>query len=462
MKNYNIPASYDTLNPDQKAIFQMLKYGYDSGQNYVLMGDAGVGKSYLSDVFTEFCDMNSINIVKAAPTGVAATNIKGVTLHKLFRLPLHVLTEKLDGNQWATIHKTLKYADIVYIDEIGMVRIDIFDNIMAQIQAASKVRMDNGENPIQVILSGDFGQLMPVITDEDRKNYRDLTGKNIGTGLCYGSHFWTDMDFKPLILSQHMRQSDAAFCRALDNIKIGVKSDMDFINANSAQAPVKDGIWLCGYNNTAAEKNAKGLYNLPGDMHICDAIVTGKANIKHTNFAERLMYKNGARVMMIMKDPMNKNFANYCNGSLGTITAVGSDHTVKIRLDSGSCITVGRVKIPFIEYTVKNGRVCPSEIGSIEQLPFKIGYAVTIHKSQGQTYDAMNLVPEIFTPGQLYVALSRCRDLGRIYIQPDGYGRKLTPEKIMPNQEVVRFLISQDAEYAKYRSWYENTVGITV
>lgn len=450
MKHYRYPAVYDTLNDDQKLAFRMLVYGHDSGVNYFLTGDAGTGKSYLIDAFYQFCRLNGITMLKCAPTGIAATNIGGITMHRMFKLPLSVLTEKLEGAQYANLYKMLQHADVMFIDEVSMARIDMFDNAMAQIRAANKIREKSGKPPIQIIACGDFGQLMPVVTESDRNLYQQLTGKDIGTGCCYNSHWWQDLALQPILLTKPMRQSDARFCRALDNLKMGIRSDIDYLNANTAKAPLDNGIWLCGYNNTAAEKNALGIYRLPGEILTSRAIVMGKANIKQSNFVENLIYKQGARVVMTMRELGNPK-SPYDNGSLGTITYAGRE-SVRILLDSGVECYVKKVKLPFFDYEVRNGRVEPKEVGSITQFPFKIGYAITIHKSQGQTYDRMNIVPEIFAPGQLYVAMSRCKSVGNIYVQPDACGRRITPEKVLPNPEVVRFLIGQDAKYSEFKS----------
>ena len=453
MKNYKYPKIYSTLNDDQKLAFQMMVHGHDSGINFFLTGDAGTGKSYLIDAFYQFCCMNDINMLKCAPTGVAATNIGGITMHRMFKLPLSVLTEKLEGSQFANLYKMLQYADVMFVDEVSMARIDMFGNAMAQLREANKIREKSGKAPVQVIVCGDFGQLMPVVTETDRNLYKQLTGRDIGTGCCYNSHWWDDLAFQPILLTKPMRQNDARFCKALDNIKIGIRSDIDYLNQNTAQHPVKDGIWLCGYNNTAAEKNARGIYNLPGEASVSKAVVSGKADIKKTNFAETLIYKVGARVVMVMREMGNPS-SPYDNGSLGTITDIGRSW-VKIRLDRGPTVTVEKVKLPAYDYEVIGGRVEPKEIGYVIQYPFKIGYAITIHKSQGQTYDKMNIVPEIFTPGQLYVALSRCKEIGNIYVQPDGAGRRITPEKVLPNPEVVKFLIGQDAKYASFKDYFK-------
>lgn len=455
MRNFKFPTKYDTLNYDQKLIFNMLIYGYVSNQHYFLTGNAGVGKTYLINVFDEFCRMNAINLMKVAPTGVAATNIQGTTLHKGFKLPLSVVDEKLENAQYANIQKTIRYVDILFIEEVSMVRIDIFDNVMKNIQEANKVRARYNQNPIMVILSGDFGQLMPVITEDDRKNYTKLTGRDIDNGCCYNSHYWIDMDFKPIMLTTPMRQQDVTFCRALDNIKIGIKADVDYLNNNCAQQPLPNGIWLCGYNNTANQKNVEGLYNLPGNIIESKAVITGKANIKHTNLAEKLLYKKGARVMMTMNEG---TIGGYHNGSLGTLVDVRPNR-VRIKLDTGRTVDVFKTTIPFYEYDVCNGKMVQNQVGSVIQFPFKIGYAVTIHKSQGQTYDTMNLVPEIFMPGQLYVAMSRCKNLDQIYIQPDKYGHRVTETKIMPNPEIIKFLIKIDSEYNTWKQYYLSTVG---
>lgn len=453
MRHYRYPAIYATLNDDQKMAFQMLVHGHDSGINYFLTGDAGTGKSYLIDAFYQFCCMNGLTMLKCAPTGIAATNIGGVTMHRMFKLPLSVLTEKLEGSQFANIHKIVCHADVMFIDEVSMARIDMFGNAMSQLREANKIRERNGKPPIQVVACGDFGQLMPVVTETDRALYAQLTGREIGTGCCYNSHWWTDLAFQPILLTKPMRQNDARFCQALDNIKIGIRTDIDYLNQNTAQQPVKDGIWLCGYNNTAAEKNARGIYALPGEATVSKAVVAGKANIKQSNFVDTLIYKTGARVVMTMRE-MGNPASPYDNGSLGTITRIARDY-VQIRLDrNGQTVAVQKIKLPFYEYEVSGGRVEPKEVGYIIQYPFKIGYAITIHKSQGQTYDKLNVVPEIFAPGQLYVALSRCKEIGQIYIQPDGYGRRITPEKVLPNPEVVRFLIGQDAKYADFKAYF--------
>lgn len=448
MKTYKYPLSYDTLNADQKLIFDMIRYGLDNRQNYFLTGNAGVGKSYVIDVYNDFCNLNNINIAKTAPTGTAAINIKGVTLHKLFKLPFTIATTELSSTQICNIDNMIKYLDVIFIDEVSMVRIDIFDNIMTQIKFANKEREKINLEPIQIILSGDFGQLKPVITEQDKTLYSEIYNTDINDGQCFRSKFWFDFEFKPLELTTQMRQSDTNFCNALNNIRIGIKSDIDYINQNSATIPINNGIWVCGYKNTVAEKNALGIFNLPGELYRSKAVVSGVAKIEHSNVPDELLFKINARVMM------TQNTRDYHNGSLGTITNYDGRY-VTIQLDSGCTVIVEKTKTSFYKYEKDyNNRIAAVEVGRITQFPFRIGYATTIHKAQGQTYDAMNLVPEIFTPGQLYTALSRCKNLDKIYIQPDRKNQKITENKIMQSPELLKFIIQQNSEFQQFKHEY--------
>ena len=453
MNKYNYPKSYNTLNEDQKLIFDMLIWGYNNLKNFFLTGDAGVGKSYLINVLSEFCKLNAINLIKTAPTGIAAINIGGTTIHRQFKIPLTIVSEKLSNEQLRNIANILQYVDICLIEEVSMSRIDVFDNVMSNIVKANQIRKRKNKNPIMVILAGDFGQLMPIVRPEDRPIYKQINGREIGNGCSFNSHFWADYKFIPVVLKQPMRQSDINFCNALNNIKIGITKDLDYLNNNSSKTSLKNGIWLCGLNKTAETKNKECIDSLPGELYTSYANVYGKANINQTNFEEELHYKKGARVVMIMNDPSSENAYN--NGSLGTITNC-SDYSrfITIKLDNGNTINLAPVEQSFYDYKVVGEVVEEEKIGSIIQYPFKIGYAITIHKSQGQTYDKMNLVPEIFSPGQLYVALSRCKTLANIYIQPNTYGKKLIDKYVMTDIDVTNFLTKTEEVFEKFKAYY--------
>lgn len=451
MRQHRYPETYETLNEEQSLIFEMLLWGYNNEKHFFLTGDAGVGKSYLIRAFSDYCKLNHINLVKVAPTGIAATNINGMTMHKMFRIPTHVVDQTLDKYQKDNVRHMIQYIDILLIEEVSMARLDFFNNVMANIAYANAYREKRNKKPIMVILAGDLGQLMPIVKDEDKINYKEMTGKDMGSGCCYTSHFWNKYNFIPLVLTQQMRQSDLKFCDALNNIKIGKTDDINYINTNSSQTPITDGIWLCGRNDTAEKKNIECMNKLT-KTYTNIAYTHGKVDMNQTTFMKELVYAIGARVVMLIND--NEN-GKYINGSLGTITEIyNKEKRVKIKLDNGNTIIVEPFTQSFYEYYVLNGKIVEEQVGYLTQFPFKIGYAITIHKSQGQTYDKMNLVPEIWSPGQLYVALSRCKTLANIYIQPI-YGNKIMAKHVKADPTTIKFLETINQTYNKFKEFYK-------
>lgn len=452
MRSYKYPDTYNTLNEDQSLIFDMILWGYNNGRHFFLTGDAGVGKSYLIRTWSDFCKLNNINLVKVAPTGVAAINVGGMTIHRLFKVPTHVVSEDLDDKQEDNCIDMIQYVDVCLIEEISMARIDVFDNLMANIKVANEMRAMYGKKPIMVILAGDFSQLPPVIKPDDRETYKKMTGKDIGNGYCFNSHYWPEYKFIPLILRQQMRQSDTKFNKALDNIKIGKKDDLPYINAESSSTAIPNGIWLCGTNATAEAKNFECMKNLARG-HVSYAEKHGKVDMTQTTFLDELNYAVSARVVMLINDNENHQ---YVNGSLGTITKVYvRKNKIEITLDNGNIINVEPFIQTFYEYEVIDGKIHEITVGTLTQFPFKVAYAITIHKSQGQTYDQMNLIPEIWSPGQLYVALSRCKMLENIYIQPVS-GQKIMAKHVKADPDIVQFLLCMDSTFERFKVFYNN------
>ena len=450
MKQYEYPQSYYTLNEEQTLIFNMMIWGFDNSKHFFLTGDAGVGKSYIIRTISDFCELNNINLVKVAPTGIAAVNINGMTIHRLFKIPIHVVSEDIDSTQKTNIIKLISHIDICLVEEVSMARLDVFNNMMANIKEANEYRKRKGKKPIMVILAGDFGQLMPIVKDEDKDIYKQMTGEDMYNGCCYNSHYWKEYKFIPLILTQQMRQSDIPFCEALNSIKVGKTDSLSYINNNSSQNPIPNGIWLCGRNDTAEKKNIECMKSL-SNIHTYKARKYGNVDMNSTTFVDTLKYAVGARVVMLINDNENHE---YINGSLGTITRINSTfNIVYIKLDNGRNIKVEPYTQNFYEYRVIGDQIIEELIGYIRQFPFKIGYAITIHKSQGQTYDQMNLVPEIWSPGQLYVALSRCKTLANIYIQPL-YGSKIIPKYVKADAEIVEYMTSISQTFNNFKKFY--------
>ena len=435
------PAIYDTLNEEQalladkilKAVFEN-----DPSNHFYIQGKAGSGKTYTFNVIALACSMNSKTIVKAAFTGVIASQIKGETLNSLFRLPPMIVTPEPDEGQVKNAKEKISRIDVIFIDEISMVRIDAFENIMRQIAIADDVRAERGLAPICVIVCGDFNQLSPVVTTRDRFDFHKLTGRELGSGFCYESELWSEMSFVPFFFKTSMRQPDANFVKLLGALRFGgEKADaaIKSINKLVSKEPFDNGVWLCGKNDTVNGKNSDALSKLPGIAVKSKAVIEGAPNlIKRTNLSSVVEFKKGAKVMMLQNDKF------YSNGSFGVITEIIDEKTVIVAIDNGAIVTVAKSRTPILEARVdaSTGTVRPMEIGAVNQFPFMLGYAVSIHKAQGQTFDFVNIAPEIFASGQLYTALSRCTEIGHIFLE-----RPLTKDDNIINRKVASFVKSQ-------------------
>lgn len=438
-------------SPDQQAAMRALK----SGQNVFLTGKAGTGKTTILNHFIDWAVENNKNLIVCASTGAAAQRItatKACTIHRAFGLKKEPIVPPPKKAK-----KEIAAADIIIVDEISMCRIDLFEHIAYAIQFANRenesreMRLAKKEKrepvfkTIQLIVTGDFSQLEPVLTSKDKEVFRMRYKAKL---FAFESRMWKEMNFANIELTTvHRTISDAEYTDALNEIRDG--SDpfgcVDWFNFNTADDPFTgpDSIILCGKNATAAEKNAARLNQLSGEEFQSMAKITGDADMASTNAEYDLRFKIGARIMMLTNGP------GYYNGSFGTIEgfypndddeAFDEGPRVKIRLeDSGDVAYVEKYKWDVVQPVVKKKTVKYKEldpetgkevekvreeevietesVGAVEQFPFKLAWAITIHKSQGMTLKCgVNLYPEFFANGQLYVALSRVDKRDHIYI----------------------------------------------
>lgn len=364
----------------------------NTGCNAFITGGAGTGKSYLLRQY--IAGVGNKKVMLCAPTGIAAINIGGSTLHRVFFAPTGPISP---GAYQEHPSAALNRADIIVIDEISMCRLDLFEYVMRTIMNldASKKR--------QIIVVGDFYQLPPVSTDNEKdflKKYWDIS--DLRRGYAFQSPLWEELEFKGIVLTEVVRQDDKTFIDNLNMIRRGIPKAVDWFNENSAKDEIQDAIYLCGTNIEADRINSEYTKKLYAEGRAYHASIEGSINQDDKPTDEVLELKLGMQVMTVA----NNEKEGYRNGTIGVVEALNDDN-IDVRLSDGSLICVREKSWDIYDYEVVGDELEKKVVGRFTQLPVKIAYAITIHKSQGQTYDKVNISPKCFEDGQLYVALSR-------------------------------------------------------
>jgi ATP-dependent DNA helicase PIF1 len=399
--------------------------------NLFITGRAGTGKSTL---LHHFRAMTKKNIVVLAPTGVAAVNVGGQTIHSFFGFTPQTTpdTVKLPRKQEDNM-QMYRELDAVVIDEISMVRADLFDciDVFLRKTGPDKRKPFGG---VQMILIGDLYQLPPVVTkqDEDFFNQRYDSPYFFSAHVCAGRRQRQLMEEEPFILEmieleKIYRQTDAHFISLLNAVRDATLTSEQLLLLN--QRRVEDtfdhrdytGVWLTTTNKLATEVNRVRLKELED----AERVFTGK--VEHTfdrsafPTEAELVLKNGARVMLLHNDAWGK----WHNGSMGTITgfSVGEDaeEKIEVALDSGEDVVVGKYTWDMhrFYFDPSTKQIESETIGSFTQYPLKLAWAVTIHKAQGKTFDRimLDIGNGSFVSGQVYVALSRCTSLDGLQLR---------------------------------------------
>ena len=432
-------------NPELRTAWDFVE---NTGRSIFLTGKAGTGKTtFLKTVY----ERSRKRPIVVAPTGVAAINAGGVTIHSFFQLPFspYVPGAKMDSKYefGKEKRKLISSVDLLIIDEISMVRADLLDAIDAVLR-----RFRNHFKPfggVQLLMIGDLAQLTPVVTPEDERVLRPY----YDTPYFFGSKALQQVEYVTIQLNHVYRQQDASFISLLNEVRSGHPSSEALARLNSrvTNQPSFGGerggsIRLTTHNQTADYYNDLELRRLTSRQISYKAEIEGNFPEYSYPTAELLILKEGAQVMFVKNDPTSRH--RYYNGRIGRVSYL-DEKTIRVVCDDDEePIDVEPLEWENTRYTLnpKTQEIETEVQGVFRQYPLRLAWAITIHKSQGLTFDRAVIDANLsFAPGQVYVALSRCRSLEGLTL-----ATPLEPRAIISDQRVDSYIAQQ--EYAAERS----------
>lgn len=427
------------------------------GENVALFGDAGTGKSIIVKKFMRDC-ASFRNIVCLAPTGLAARNIdEAQTIHSFFGIEPGTVGVCPELNQYLKV--TLPYVATIIIDEISMVRSDLFDIIEQMLSAVPLLgqRKHSAFGGRQLVVVGDFKQLPPVVSDAEIEEYLDYKYQG---EYAFMSSAWQLAEFKNFYLSKSFRQNSHEYYRLLRSVRnnsdtfavLGTLNSRVLNRELDIDHLVNPGtLALCSTRRLASETNKTLLANLPNPSVPYSAIISGCFPVNEYPAEKELLIKVGAKVMLIANKrgtgAWTASGFEYVNGEMGVVVSV-NPHQISVQLVSGCIVNVTLNTWFSYQYILgkENGvlRIRAQKVGSFRQFPVAIAYASTIHKAQGQTLGSiyLKLGNGCFAPGQLYTALSRIRNLECLFLD-----NAIKPTDMLPDPVVDFFYNSIDYEF---------------
>ena len=426
----------DKENKQQQLAYELIA---NTNSSFFLTGRAGTGKTTFLHNVQKTVDKQFVTL---APTGVAAILAGGDTIHSFFGLPMEVCPKGTCGKMSEARILTLVHADTIIIDEVSMVRCDIIDAIDYTMRKTLHTTLPFGGK--QVVFVGDMFQLPPVVKQgAERELMRDLYRTD--DFFFYKADVIQRMRLVKIEFQKVYRQEDGQFLQILENVRMNRVTPETLMHLNSrvCQPTKEDGlvITLTSRNDTADAINQKRLAEIEAEEFTYEGTVQGRFEEKRLPVEKELKLRIGAQVMFTRNDPQKR----WANGTIGTVAKLSKDE-IQVAVDGGEYV------VPCCswdscsyEYDREVRKLKKEVIGSFAQYPLKLAWAITVHKSQGMTFEKMvlDLSRGMFAAGQLYVALSRVRSLQGLFLS-----RYIIPQYAHTSREVLMYANGYNDERA--------------